>query len=137
MRSLRRLLEAGHSLIVIEHNLDVIRSADWLVDLGPEGGEAGGELVGVGTPEDLKANTRSHTGRALRDYEETLGLARLRRGARTRATPRGGRALQDRRRARREQGRPEPAVAGEQAPARTGAAPRTNPSASSTRASTT
>jgi len=76
MRSLRRLLEAGHSLIVIEHNLDVIRSADWLVDLGPEGGEAGGELVGVGTPEDLKANTRSHTGRALRDYEATLGLER-------------------------------------------------------------
>src|SRR5471032_661434 len=76
MRSLRRLLEAGHSLIIIEHNLDVIRSADWLVDLGPEGGEAGGELVGVGTPEDLKANTRSHTGRALRDYEETLGLER-------------------------------------------------------------
>jgi excinuclease ABC subunit A len=76
MRSLRRLLDAGHSLIVIEHNLDVIRSADWLVDLGPEGGEAGGELVGVGTPEDLKANTRSHTGRALRDYEQTLGLDR-------------------------------------------------------------
>jgi excinuclease ABC subunit A len=76
MRSLRRLLEAGHSLIIIEHNLDVIRSADWLVDLGPEGGEGGGELVGVGTPEDLKANPRSHTGRALRDYEETLGLQR-------------------------------------------------------------
>ncbi|MGN6529653.1 MAG: excinuclease ABC subunit UvrA [Burkholderiaceae bacterium] len=76
MRSLRRLLEAGHSLIVIEHNLDVIRSADWLIDLGPEGGEGGGEIVGVGTPEDLKANKRSHTGRALRDYEETLGLER-------------------------------------------------------------
>ena len=76
MRSLRRLLDAGHSLIVIEHNLDVIRSADWLVDLGPEGGEGGGELVGVGTPEDLKANRRSHTGRALRDYEQTLGLER-------------------------------------------------------------
>ncbi len=76
MRSLRRLLEAGHSLIIIEHNLDVIRSADWLIDLGPEGGEAGGELVGVGTPEDLKANTRSHTGRALRDYENALGLER-------------------------------------------------------------
>ncbi|HEX7687795.1 MAG TPA: excinuclease ABC subunit UvrA [Burkholderiaceae bacterium] len=76
MRSLRRLLEAGHSLIVIEHNLDVIRAADWLVDLGPEGGEGGGEIVGVGTPEDLKANERSHTGRALRDYEEALGLER-------------------------------------------------------------
>jgi len=76
MRSLRRLLDAGHSLIVIEHNLDVIRSADWLIDLGPEGGEGGGELVGVGTPEDLKANRRSHTGRALRDYEATMGLGR-------------------------------------------------------------
>jgi excinuclease ABC subunit A len=76
MRSLRRLLEAGHSLIVIEHNLDVIRSADWLIDLGPEGGEGGGEIVGVGTPEDLKANARSHTGRALRDYEHALGLER-------------------------------------------------------------
>jgi excinuclease ABC subunit A len=50
MRALRKLLAAGHSLLVIEHNLDVIRSADWLVDLGPEGGEAGGELVCFGTP---------------------------------------------------------------------------------------
>ncbi len=75
MRSLRRLLDAGHSLIVIEHNLDVIRSADWIVDLGPEGGEAGGEVVATGTPEDLKAHPSSHTGRALRDYEAALGLA--------------------------------------------------------------
>jgi excinuclease ABC subunit A len=74
MRSLRRLLEAGHSLVIIEHNLDVIRSADWLIDLGPEGGEAGGELVGTGTPEDLKHNARSHTGRALREYELAMGL---------------------------------------------------------------
>ena len=93
MRSLRRLLEAGHSLIVIEHNLDVIRSADWLVDLGPEGGEAGGELVGVGTPEDLKANTRSHTGPRAARLRRDAGPGALRRGRRRharsrRATPR-------------------------------------------------
>ena len=75
MRSLRRLLDAGHSLVVIEHNLDVIRSADWIVDLGPEGGDAGGEVVATGTPEDLKAHPTSHTGRALRDYDAALGIA--------------------------------------------------------------
>jgi excinuclease ABC subunit A len=74
MRSLRKLLEAGHSLIVIEHNLDVIRSADWIVDLGPEGGDGGGEIVCTGTPEDVKAHASSHTGRALREYEVSLGL---------------------------------------------------------------
>ena len=77
MRSLRRLLEAGHSLIVIEHNLDVIRSADWIVDLGPEGGEAGGELVCFGTPEDVRAHPTSHTGKALREYETSLGIGPL------------------------------------------------------------
>jgi excinuclease ABC subunit A len=74
MRSLRKLLEAGHSLIVIEHNLDVIRSADWIIDLGPEGGDAGGEIVCTGTPEDLKIHRTSHTGRALREYEVALGI---------------------------------------------------------------
>jgi len=73
MRALRKLLDAGHSLLVIEHNLDVIRAADWIVDLGPEGGEAGGELVCTGTPDDVKAHGTSHTGRALRDYERSLG----------------------------------------------------------------
>jgi excinuclease ABC subunit A len=77
MRSLRKLLEAGHSLIVIEHNLDVIRSADWIVDLGPEGGDAGGELVCSGTPEDVKAHPSSHTGKALRDYDSQLGHGQL------------------------------------------------------------
>jgi excinuclease ABC subunit A len=75
MRALRKLLDAGHSLLVIEHNLDVIRAADWIVDLGPEGGEAGGEVVCVGTPDDVKAHGTSHTGLALRDYEHTLGVA--------------------------------------------------------------
>jgi excinuclease ABC subunit A len=73
MRAFRKLLEAGHSIIVIEHNLDVIRAADWLVDLGPEGGEAGGELVCHGTPDDVKQHPTSHTGAALRDYEKSLG----------------------------------------------------------------
>jgi excinuclease ABC subunit A len=74
MRALRKLLEGGHSLIVIEHNLDVIRNADWVIDLGPEGGDGGGELVATGTPEDLKAHGTSHTGKALREYELSLGL---------------------------------------------------------------
>ncbi|MFT7775402.1 excinuclease ABC subunit UvrA [Roseateles sp.] len=68
MRALRKLLAAGHSLILIEHNLDVIRAADWLIDLGPEGGEGGGELVCVGTPEAVTQHPTSHTAAALRDY---------------------------------------------------------------------
>jgi excinuclease ABC subunit A len=73
MRALRKLLDAGHSLLVIEHNLDVIRAADWLIDLGPEGGDAGGEVVAVGTPEDIRAHASSHTGKALRDYDGVFG----------------------------------------------------------------
>jgi len=73
MRALRKLLEAGHSLIVIEHNLDVIRSSDWLIDLGPEGGEAGGLLVAQGTPEEVRQHPTSHTALALREYEQAMG----------------------------------------------------------------
>ena len=76
LQAFRRLLDAGHSLVVIEHNLDVIRAADWIVDLGPEGGDAGGEIVAVGLPADIMANERSHTGRALREYELALGEPR-------------------------------------------------------------
>jgi excinuclease ABC subunit A len=72
MQALRRLLERGHSLIVIEHNLDVIRAADWIIDLGPEGGDAGGLVVCEGTPDDISACEQSHTGRALLDYEESM-----------------------------------------------------------------
>ena len=74
MRALRKLQDAGHSLLVIEHNLDVIRASDWIIDLGPEGGEAGGEVVCYGTPDDVKAHPTSHTGAALRDYEASLGF---------------------------------------------------------------
>ncbi|WP_299794139.1 excinuclease ABC subunit UvrA [Ramlibacter sp.] len=75
MRALRKLLEAGNSLIVIEHNLDVIRAADWLIDLGPEGGDAGGLLVAEGPPEEVKLHATSHTAKALREYDSTLGAA--------------------------------------------------------------
>jgi excinuclease ABC subunit A len=72
----RQLLDEGHSLVVIEHNLDVLRAADWIVDLGPEGGEAGGEVLCTGTPEDVAACERSHTGAALRaDREASLALS--------------------------------------------------------------
>ncbi|MBQ0920724.1 excinuclease ABC subunit A [Hydrogenophaga aromaticivorans] len=73
MRSLRKLLEAGHSLVVIEHNLDVIRAADWLIDLGPEGGAGGGLVVAEGPPEDVRQHPSSHTAKALRDYAESMG----------------------------------------------------------------
>jgi excinuclease ABC subunit A len=63
----KKLIQAGHSLLVIEHNLDVIKTADWIIDLGPEGGEEGGELVVAGTPEQVVQHEKSHTGRYLRD----------------------------------------------------------------------
>ncbi len=77
MRALRKLLDAGHSLLVIEHNLDVIRAADWLIDLGPEGGDAGGEVVAYGTPEDLLLHATSHTGKALREYAAAMGVVHV------------------------------------------------------------
>src|SRR6202034_510931 len=65
LRAFRRLIDAGHSLLVIEHNLDVVRAADWIIDLGPEGGDGGGSLMGSGTSEDIMRLPGSHTGRAL------------------------------------------------------------------------
>ena len=75
MGAFRKLLAAGHTLIVIEHNLDVIRASDWLIDLGPEGGDAGGEVIVAGTPQDVMRHPASHTGRALREYEAQIGQA--------------------------------------------------------------
>ncbi|MEM7743877.1 MAG: excinuclease ABC subunit UvrA [Pseudomonadota bacterium] len=63
---LQELVEAGNSIVVIEHNLDVIKTADWIIDLGPEGGDGGGEIVATGTPEDVAEVDGSHTGRFLR-----------------------------------------------------------------------
>jgi excinuclease ABC subunit A len=73
LRALRKLLAAGHSLLVIEHNLDVIGAADWVIDLGPEGGDAGGRVVATGTPEALSTHPASVTGKALADYVAQLG----------------------------------------------------------------
>ena len=65
---LHRLTDLGNTIIVIEHNLDVIRNADWIIDLGPEGGEGGGRLVAQGTPEQVARNKKSYTGQALANY---------------------------------------------------------------------
>ncbi|MDE2598295.1 MAG: excinuclease ABC subunit UvrA [Rhodocyclaceae bacterium] len=65
LKVLHRLRDDGNTVVVIEHNLDVIKTADWIVDLGPEGGDGGGRIIATGTPEDVAANTLSHTGRYL------------------------------------------------------------------------
>ena len=63
---LGRLVDLGNTVLVIEHNLDVIKTADWIIDLGPEGGEAGGQVVAAGTPEEIAAIETNHTGRFLK-----------------------------------------------------------------------
>jgi excinuclease ABC subunit A len=65
---LHRLVEGGDSVLVIEHNLDVIKTADYIIDLGPEGGNRGGEIVAAGTPEEVAACPQSYTGQFLRKY---------------------------------------------------------------------
>jgi excinuclease ABC subunit A len=62
---LQRLVDQGHTLVVIEHNLDVIKTADWVIDLGPEGGHRGGGIIAEGTPEEIAAMPQSHTGHFL------------------------------------------------------------------------
>ncbi|MEO5894938.1 MAG: excinuclease ABC subunit UvrA [Vicinamibacterales bacterium] len=86
LAAFRKLLQAGHSLLVIEHNLDVIKTADWLIDLGPEGGEEGGRLIATGTPEQLAQAEGSHTGRYLR---EVLAAGRSNAYAARAAVPQG------------------------------------------------
>ncbi|MGH8323764.1 MAG: excinuclease ABC subunit UvrA, partial [Steroidobacteraceae bacterium] len=72
LRAFRKLLAAGHSLLVIEHNLDLIRACDWVIDLGPDGGERGGEIVCVGTPAEISAHPQSFTGQALAAYATSM-----------------------------------------------------------------
>ncbi|TMH48792.1 MAG: excinuclease ABC subunit A, partial [Betaproteobacteria bacterium] len=83
LSAFRQLIAAGHSLVVIEHNLDVIRASDWLIDLGPEGGDAGGAIVCTGTPAEIARHASSHTGKALRDYEAALSRPAVLRTAET------------------------------------------------------
>ena len=66
LQVLQRLVDSGNTVVVIEHNLDVIKTADYLIDLGPEGGDKGGTVVGTGTPEQLARNKRSYTGQYLK-----------------------------------------------------------------------
>jgi len=68
LKVLHQLRDAGNTIVVIEHNLDVIKTADWVIDMGPEGGAGGGQLVAQGTPEQVAANPASHTGRYLAPY---------------------------------------------------------------------
>ena len=74
---LQRIVDRGHSAVVIEHNLDVIRSADWVIDLGPEGGAQGGKVVAQGPPETVEGVRASHTGRFLREHRDGRTHAKL------------------------------------------------------------
>ncbi|HEX6132269.1 MAG TPA: excinuclease ABC subunit A, partial [Actinomycetota bacterium] len=75
LQVLQRLVDSGNTVLVIEHNLDVIKTADWLIDLGPEGGDGGGEVVATGTPEEVAADPASHTGRFLAEVLGVLPVA--------------------------------------------------------------
>ena len=78
LRLFQRLVDRGHSIVVIEHNLEVIKCADWIIDLGPEAGDAGGEVVATGTPEQIAKIEESHTGKILasRHFERSEAKSR-------------------------------------------------------------
>ena len=78
---LHELADQGNTVVVIEHNLEVIKTADWIVDLGPEGGDAGGEVVAVGTPEEIAANPASYTGHYLKQVLTPRGGSKSKRVA--------------------------------------------------------
>ena len=71
----QRLVDKGNSVLVIEHNMDVIRCSDWIIDLGPEGGDLGGEIVAIGTPEEVAQNPASYTGQYLKHVLEQYPVA--------------------------------------------------------------
>ena len=78
---LHELVDQGNTMIVIEHNLEVVKTADWIVDMGPEGGDAGGEVVAEGTPEQIAGNPNSYTGRYLKLVLAKKGAREGRRAA--------------------------------------------------------
>ena len=86
---LHELVDQGNTVIVIEHNLEVIKTADWIVDLGPEGGDAGGKVVAIGTPEEIAANAQSYTGQYLKQVIDRRRGGKAKRAAeqRSRSTP--------------------------------------------------
>ncbi|MBX6424820.1 MAG: hypothetical protein IRZ09_02690, partial [Variibacter sp.] len=75
---LHKLVDQGNTVVVIEHNLEVIKTADWIIDLGPEGGDGGGEIVAAGPPEEIVKVARSYTGQFLRDVLAKAGQAKRR-----------------------------------------------------------
>ncbi|MBU3921142.1 MAG: ATP-binding cassette domain-containing protein, partial [Alphaproteobacteria bacterium] len=82
---LHELVDAGNTVVVIEHNLDVVKTADWVLDLGPEGGDGGGKLIASGTPEDIAAIPQSHTGRFLAETFRRQDERRAQRSKRQKA----------------------------------------------------
>jgi len=95
MEVLQELVDAGNTIVVIEHNLDVIKVADWIVDMGPDGGDGGGEVVAVGTPEDVAKNKKSWTGKFLVQTFERQAERRARqkaKGGKAKAAPAKGKA---------------------------------------------
>ncbi|MCL0096051.1 hypothetical protein M1N66_00385, partial [Thermodesulfovibrionales bacterium] len=70
MRVIKKLIDAGNTVLLIEHNLDVVGQADWIIDLGPEGGEKGGHIIFEGTPEELRHVANSYTGQYLKEYSQ-------------------------------------------------------------------
>ncbi|HWV25523.1 MAG TPA: excinuclease ABC subunit UvrA, partial [Thermomicrobiales bacterium] len=75
LQVLQRLTDTGNTVLVIEHNLDIIKSADWIIDMGPEGGKGGGQVIAEGTPEQIAENEASFTGQYLRPYVSALATA--------------------------------------------------------------
>ena len=82
---LHELVDAGNTVVVIEHNLDVVKTADWVLDIGPEGGDGGGQLIAAGTPEDIAATKESWTGRFLAETFRRHDERRAQRNKRERA----------------------------------------------------
>jgi excinuclease ABC subunit A len=81
LAALQRLVENGNTVLVIEHNMDVVKTADWIIDLGPDGGDAGGQIVATGPPEEVAKNIKSHTGRFLKAYLKKSGRLKARPSA--------------------------------------------------------